>query len=312
MSQLLLRHRILVASLSFLLSTVAYGTVSRAIDRAPRDEPAFWIRKVNWGPDFDAVVAGDSRVNRGVSPAAMQTTLPGKKIANFAFSGAGLTGEYLAASARLLAPTAIPPVIVLGITPRSLTPVAAENHDYRAWAKTRAIERWGLAQLSDVLFFLTPENPVLLFGRPIAGAPRYQQNPHETGWLPVNRIPRDPDASLDEYVSLFAKTQVSDQVVRELVSAVGGWHERGISVFAFRPPTSRWMIELEDTRSGFQQNAVRDALERVGAKWLEVGGDAYHTVDGNHLTPDSAIEFSADLGAMLREALAGRGSNPQH
>lgn len=292
-----------------MLSTVAYGFVSRAIDRAPRDEPAFWIRKVNWGPAFDVVVVGDSRVNRGVSPAAMQATLPGKKVANFGFSGAGLAGEYLAALPRLLTPTATPPVIVLGITPRSLTPVAAGNHEYWAWERTRPIERWGLARLSDVLFFLTPENPVLLFGRPVAGAPRYEQEAHETGWLAANRIPPDPDASLEEYVELFAKTQVSDQLVRELVASVAQWHQRGIRVFAFRPPTTRSMIDLENARSGFGESAIRQSLENAGAQWLDVENDSYPTFDGNHLTSDGAIRFSTDLGTILRQRMFDHHAN---
>ena len=52
--------------------------------------------KAHWHPhSLDVVLAGDSRIYRGVSPKAMSETLPGLRVGNFGFSSVALAEPYL-------------------------------------------------------------------------------------------------------------------------------------------------------------------------------------------------------------------------
>lgn len=283
----------------FLIFTAGYGVLCRRIDRAPRDAPRFWVDKVSWSAQYDVVVAGDSRVNRGVWPHAMAQVLKDTRIANFGFSGVGFEARYLEAIGALLDPKSARRSIVLGVTPRSLTELAIASNGYLSWAATGRIERWTLKHSSALQVFLTPENPVLLFGRYVGNGPTYSQEEHADGWMPGGRDPEDPRASRQEYEQLFASTRLSFPAMSGLIDQVGRWVSDGVMVYMYRPPTTAATVELEDARSGFDEVAFRRRVQAAGGRWLDFPCDAYRTYDGNHLTKTAAIRFSEDLARAI-------------
>ena len=75
--------------------------------------------KIDWKPDFDIVIGGDSRVYEGIVPSVMMEKLIDFKIGNFGFAGLGYNQDYLNEMTRLLRNNGHK-IIILGISPRSL------------------------------------------------------------------------------------------------------------------------------------------------------------------------------------------------
>ena len=86
------------------------------------------VIKYGWTGCADVVVTGDSRTGSGVSPGRMKQYLQGLRIVNYAFGGNGYSSEYLAAIENVLDPHSSNKMIILGISPQSLTKsMAARN-----------------------------------------------------------------------------------------------------------------------------------------------------------------------------------------
>ena len=75
--------------------------------------------KIDWKPDFDIVIGGDSRVYEGIVPSVMMEKLIDFKICNFGFAGLGYNQDYFNEMTRLLRNNGHK-IIILGISPRSL------------------------------------------------------------------------------------------------------------------------------------------------------------------------------------------------
>ncbi len=276
---------------------LAYGAVSRKIDRAPRDDAAFWLKKLDLKPGYDVIIAGDSRMNRGVAPEILSPALGGLTVTNFAFSGGAFEPLYFDALTNLAVPRKS--TLILGVTPRSLTELASKTSGYVTWAKTTSPERANLSAMHSADLFFTPENPVLLIGRVVGHGPKYGQEMHEGGWLPGSRIPEDPKASLKEYAETFKKVKVSPKILHELAVQVKRWTLAGVNVVCIRPPTTADIVALEDNESGYSETEVKKAVVHAGGAWIDIPQDKYPTYDGNHLTKSGAIEFTKDLATAL-------------
>ena len=88
----------------------------------------YWRIKMNWHHCADIVLAGDSRIQVGVSPERMNRQLPGLRILNYGFGRVGYSQEYLRAVEALLDPASSDRTIVLGITPSALLKVSQQNN----------------------------------------------------------------------------------------------------------------------------------------------------------------------------------------
>ncbi len=287
----------LLFGIALISLTLIYGGISRKIDRAPRDDAAFWLKKLALKPDYDLIIAGDSRMNRGLAPEILSPSLGGIKVTNFAFSGGGFEPNYLKALTELALPRKS--TIVLGITPRSLTELAAKTSGFQTWYHTSSLERTNLAALHKIDLFLTPENPVMLIGRVVGHGPKYGQEMHEGGWLPGSRIPEDPRASINEYTDIFKRNKVSPEILSRFIAQIREWTKSGITVFCLRPPTTPEIVALENEKSGYDEASIRESVTSAGGIWLEIRQDKYPTFDGNHLTKQGAIDFSRDVCRLL-------------
>ena len=74
----------------------------------------------------------------------------------------------------------------------------------------------------------------------------------------------------------------------------------GIKVYAFRPPATEEMLEVENKYSGFDEATFVSFFEAAGGTWLEVEQTKYPSYDGSHLCPDGAIDFSHDLARLIK------------
>jgi len=260
----------------------------------------FWTTKVQWGRAFDVVLAGDSRVYRGLSPAEMRPSLGQRRIANFGFPGCGLTRPYLEAVEALLDPARGEPTVVLGVTPHALTAHAARDNGFLAEMRRPLPERYARMVLAPVERFFRPIDLATTLKEAAHPELRvwgnYFEELHDDGWVASRQVPEEADSALGEYRRVLEP--VSPEIVEALLETVTRWRSRAIRVFAFRPPTSPAMLDLEARRSGFEESSFVEAFERAGGVWLRLDG-SYHSYDGSHLRDDAARALSRDLAAAI-------------
>jgi len=271
-------------------------------------EERFWVMKARLPPSFDLVLAGDSRVYRGLSPAAMREVLKGRRIANFGFPGCGLTRPYLEAASALLDPGSQAPAIVVGVTPHSLTPHAARDNGFLAEKKRpwmQANMRMYLAPVERTFAPIDPNTSLKVWLHPEEfGYGRYFEDFHEDGWVASRHEPERPDQALGEYRRVLEP--VSADILDELFDHVRRWNSAGRRVFGFRPPTSDAMAGLEVSMTRFDEARFVEGFEHAGGVWLRPEA-AYHSYDGSHLREDSAIQLSRDLATAMAASPAPTG-----
>lgn len=267
----------------------------------------FWVEKTRWARCADVVIAGDSRVGVGVSCAAMTEYLPGLRIYNYGFNANGYSADYLTAVDRVLDPASARRIIVLGITPRSLGESSGAQNFFTEYRKASSADLMLSRCFGPMLRFVEPMSFSDAWRGLIGDRKHTRQirRYHRCGWIASAQLPERIDQKLDNYRAEFQENPVSDQVVAQLIEAVRRWGKAGLSVFAFRPPTTAAMVELEDMYSGFNQQQFTEAFEAAGGVWIRLDQTGYRSYDGSHLRQDAAEALSRRLGLAI-----GRSGRP--
>ena len=279
----------------FVLSASAFA-VRVSLQREGLTKDAFYELKRSWQQQYDLVLAGDSRLARGVSPERMQRTLAETRIANLGFDANSLVYEpYLNYVEETLDPSSERRVIVLGVDPYELTPRSTTNNGFIEYSQRGApgsseqtspasVVRDGLAPL-QVRKLVVPGETVELFD--------------ERGFIATDRTPIDETARLPRYRTKFDDNRVSVTYAQVLLDAVARWRRQGVQVFGFSPPISQGLAELERELSGFDQTWFIEEFERRGGVWISGLGENYQTYDGEHLVSNSAAKLSDRLATRL-------------
>ncbi len=298
------KERTLVAFCLAVIVGVAFGSW-RHDDVSGMSPGSFWVMKSNWRQCADVVLAGDSRAYRGLSPAAMGRHLPNMRILNYGFSGAGFSGAYLRGLEGVLAPDSVRKVIILGITPHSLTEGAARRNGFLNHTKKSPSEKQMLRLFDPLFHFLRPVQSkealaILTFGR---FSQHYFQEYHRDGWVAGSKDPENQTEALRAYSAVFDPGNsgtVSEDIINELIKTTAQWRGKEIEVYAFRMPTCRAMIELEAEFAKFDEDAFVAGFEDAGGIWLSFDQTGYRTYDGSHLHREAAEKFSSELGQRIR------------
>lgn len=292
-----------------LIAAALVAAVGVARPRAPTvmDERGvrpsrFWAEQARERARFDVVLAGDSRVFRGLSPAAMSEVAPRSRFHNFGFSSACACGPYLSFVVDRLDPASVRPTLVVGVTPHSLTRHAERDNGYLAEARRTPSEVAERLYLAPALGFVEPIAPADLTGALFGRAParsRYVQRYEADGWVASALVPPEPDRALGEYRRVLSASKVEPRIVEELRATVEKLRARGVRVVAFRPPASEAMRALEAELAGYDEPSVRATLKAAGAHYVDVDPDAYATYDGSHLGEEAAVRLSRELAREL-------------
>jgi hypothetical protein len=267
-------------------------------DEALAAEDRFYLAKTHGPHRCDVIVLGDSRALRGIAPSEMEEVLPGRRIFNFAYNAGSLNPEmYREAEKRLDPRSDEPAAVLLAVTPLSLLGWKATNEQY---AELRAVppdEVWLKIHRPGLVRYFQPLTPSAFIAAALgpANAPRTLQTFHDDGWIESERTPPNPEEALAVYAKRLRGRSVDAGLVDALVERTVRWSERGIRVFAFRPPTTDAVVALEDRMTGFDEEALARRVEEAGGRWLRFGNDGYGTYDGSHLDRESARRFSRDL-----------------
>ncbi|NLF32841.1 MAG: hypothetical protein GX591_18380, partial [Planctomycetes bacterium] len=266
--------------------------------------------KAGWEGCAEVVLAGDSRVGVGLSPAAMAEGLPScMRILNCGFGAVTFTEDYLNYVERVLRPKPDQGyIIVLGISPLTLTEAHAEMNSFISARQTAAGARWTDRYLGAwaerLILFCQPIRRLDEF-RFIGEAPEVDRLSREVlpdGWNAHEPRFDSYGPTLERYREMFAGHGVCEEAIGRLVSAVRRWTAAGIRVYAFRPPAPAEMIALENDLGGFDEPALVARLTGAGAVWIAVDPAAYRTHDSCHLGRDEALRLSREIAG----AIAGR------
>jgi len=262
----------------------------------------FWAAKARWQGCADMVVTGDSRVFVGVSPAEMARHLTGLRIRNYGFGANGYSTAYLRAAEEVLDPRSRRKLIVLGITPRSLTPASLKGSGFQAH-RAKAADGSGPHPRFEKLFgFVEPLSfrDALCTLVPGMNRTHYYREYFADGWVATIKDPERPEQEIKNYRRMFEDSQVSPRIIRWVIRFVRRWHGAGIRVYGFRPSTSPGMIRLESRISGFDEASFAAALEAAGGRWVRLKQTAYHSYDGSHLRREAAVRMSRDLARAIQ------------
>jgi len=256
----------------------------------------FWLNKFENKTKFDVVVYGDSRTYRGFSPNILleNTELTGY---NYGFTSAGYSNETFELI-RLRVDTFTDPVILLGITPYSLTLNASENKFYHQEIKREGFEKFKRLNIDRKLSFFD-RVVVEEYFKP--NEELVQQDYEDDGWVASSKALLDTMSGLNSYKFIFDDNQVSDSIVYLVVQHVSEWVTIGIRVYAYRPPTMNSMVSLEDNKSGFNESFFVADFEKAGGVWINIENDGYVSYDASHLQKESAIELSRSIRKYIFE-----------
>lgn len=264
---------------------------------------AFWQTKLRSRRKADVVFLGDSRVNQGISPGHFTAELPGEGWTgrNLGFNSGGLNPVMFEfAEARLDFGSPRRPIVVMGVSPGTLTRQGSKNEYFeslkkRPWLNAQAYMLF--PRLMGALSKRDLELEIEFF----AGQNEYL----DSGWQAAQRV-RDlyPDAWLNVFERLFKKDHVREEIQRVVMEQTRSWTERGVLVVAFRPPTSPRMRQLEAERSQFDEASFAAEFSAHGGLWIPLDPDDYPTYDNSHLAKPEAMKLSKYLGRAVATHLS--------
>ncbi len=286
---------------TLLMAAAILGLAGWCIDEPlpPENDQAFWYEKLSWRGNADAVILGDSRLHRGLSPKVMAAELPGTRVLNFGFSSVEYSPEYLDAAERIFDQRSRQKIALLGVTPHSLrdrrestnqffrssetfTPFTHQKARWLGWVE----RRWPALSRQVI--------EALVRGRNRAS---FKTRQHPDGWVESGDSQINPAPLLAVYRRIQQQHPVDDRIIHVLLSRVREWTSQGIHVYGFRPPTCP---EMEETESDFSEAAFVEAFENAGGVWLTPSTPGLRTFDGSHLDAESAMLLSTRVAHTIQ------------
>lgn len=250
-----------------------------------------WAAKATTHKDLDFVVIGDSRVYRGFNPEVVQQKTQLKGI-NLGFSSAGFSTPLFDLAEKHLK-SAGPRIIVIGLTPHSLTDEAAANKHLMEWVKKPFSERQTILLLEPFIIFASSE--VLSLDNT---DPNYIQNYTRSGFVASDYKTRNQAEALKSYRETFTKYGLSKNVIETLKGQIAKWKAEGIQVYFYIPPVAEELHKLEDELTGFYSSEIPASLVQAGAEQIPLSNN-WISYDGSHLIAEHANRLSTEVADFI-------------
>ena len=270
---------------------------------APTAQNRFWILKTFVDSAYDMVLMGDSRSYNGLSPEILAETEPGMRVLNFGYADGGFNPLIFRAAERKFAPDARRRILVLGVSPNSMTPK-------RGGRNLRYLEQHGKSpdyvfahlRMAPFLSWFDSFEPAEMLDRRFTATARIRREYHAHGWLSETWDPPNPRQQLPFFIARFKDNAASKELADGLISQVGRWRSEGYEVFGFRPPNTPEMVSMEDSLSGLDYADLETRFREAGGTWFRFEGLGLQSFDGSHLDRQSAVRFSR----AMRDSIAAR------
>ena len=291
------KNKIWVSLLLAIVLSIVIAFVLPTPDDDKNSDEAFWITKTHSKTKYDIVVCGDSRIYRGISPddlvSATNTTL---KAINLGYSSGGYSSSYLDFAVSKLNPLSKNKILVLGITPHSLTKEAFANKHLQSFQKLSTLSIYKGKYFSSLTKYLNPRKLVSLVDDESG---KLHTKNYASGWMASWYNNTDSLEAIASYKKTFSKYQVEQEEVDSLLSNIEKLQDKGITIIAFRPPTTTVMDSLENAISGFNEAYLSNKLDSLGILYITFNSAKYLSYDGSHLHKKSAIKLSKDIGVII-------------
>ena len=252
---------------------------------------SFWSNKTHASNSFDILACGDSRIYRGVSSDVINPNRKNLAFLNLGYSSAGLSDDYLKFVLSKFKPRSKNKILIVGITPHSLTFEAFKNEGLKSQEKINYFNQFRFKYFSFLLKYVVPFkfSEILKFKKV-----NYVQRYESDGWVASTKIEQDSTFALNSYKKTFNKYGVHHKEMVSFLESINRIANSGIHVIAFRPPSTLQMEILEDSISGFDENFIKENLDS-SVIWMDFNNADFISYDGSHLTEKSAIKFSKKI-----------------
>lgn len=308
-----IRITLFIAVLFTLLIKI-YLPTKKSNNQIVRD---FWIEKTHKKSKKNIVVGGNSRIYRGISIDALQEVLT-KDLSgvNLAYSALGYTDKYLDFLHSRIDINSDYKILILGIDPSPLTEIAAENNSFNSYLNVKELEVLRTLYINPY-FSISAYKPLEIYKKLkgdfnndgfIEVKNNYFGNYHSDGWVASYKIPSNPSEALPIYKKFTADNNVkmSEEILERLLTKLKSFHQEGISIIAFRPPSTRKMQNWENQEFGFYEDSIKLKIEQIGGYWINVDTDSYESYDGAHLHYSSAEKLSKLLGQKINDLILSK------
>ncbi len=260
---------------------------------------AFWVEKVYARADKDIIAIGDSRIYRGISSKPFLEHNPHMNVLNFGFNSAGFSKAFLNDARNKLREDG-KKIIFIGVTPHSLTDIAARNESYHEYASEEFMIYKDISAFEKALAFIFGRDSTASLINFYIVTKNYIEIPHNDGWVESASRVEDVQPALQAYKDQFSQYQISPDIVQNFIDFIKDSTEKGYRVYCVRPPTIPAMEKIENELSGFDEEKTKAAIRNAGGIWLDLPEkQKYHSYDGSHLRGDSAVEFSKDVAKVI-------------
>ena len=300
----MLDKRVIITVLLALLFSASIGIYYHTLPTR-EIEKKFFTYKIHSSNTYQLIVAGDSRVYRGVSSKILEDSLKLSSF-NLGFSSAVFEKKLYNLIEKKIDKTSNKKVIILGITPLSLMNSKNPNGHIFRINKMKKEEVIDYLYLFPLKKFFSPTNPISLYDKVILKKKplrNYNQDfKIKEGWVASDYEKRDPYFALRSYKKTFSSRMYDKVMVQHLKAHVKMWKTQGIEVYGFIPPSSINMEELERNKSRFNDTLVIKQLLNAGAKWIRLDS-IYHSYDGSHLIKKDAETLSKEIAYKIKNKL---------
>lgn len=278
--------------------------IYRPTEISPRfAKERFWAEKAFAPSVYDIVFTGDSRTYRAISPNEIKKAFSDTiKVLNFGFSAAGLNNSFINASINKFSPQSKNKILVLGVTPFSLTKEAQSNDHLVQESKRTTMDKFDRLYIGKYLSVFEPTTLSFFIKRLSGNKNGYYETFNKDGWIGSAKTPSDTMEAYYSYKKRFSESIIESTVLDSLFATTKQLQKEGIHVFAYRPPTTKVLRTLEDSIMKFDQKAFIKNFEQAGGTWIDIPDSMYfYAYDGSHLDQKSAILLSDFLGKKIKQ-----------
>ena len=259
---------------------------------------SFWSKKTHVTKKFDLIACGDSRVYRGISSDILSEIDLELSFINLGYSSVGLNDSYLDFVTSKFEPKSKNKTLIVGITPYSLTNEAKKNESLNSYLGLSSFDKYRYQYLSPFLKYFAPYKPMNFI---IGKRNNYIQEFNDDGWVASNKVLPDSTYALTSYRKTFSKYKLTKKDMTSTLNKLIKIASTGITVIAFRIPTTEKMKLLEDSISGFDEFFFKSELIKHSIIWLDFRNSQFVSYDGSHLAEGSARKLSRLIGQKIHE-----------
>lgn len=292
--------------LTIFISFIIAVLISFATDFINKDElyKALFTYKTHTNKKYDFIVCGDSRTYVGVSPKIISDSLELTGL-NLSYASAGFTKILFDKIDEKLDSKSENKIIILGITPSSFTKMAVWNGHLRGEINRKKEEVLESMYLIEIKKLFASTNPNEIWK--IITSQKRKSNTKEyhlkTGWIACKLNYFDDAHSLHFYKKRFLKTKIAPKAITMFYQKIREWKEKGIQVYAFEPPISYNLSQLENNHTTFNKIEFIENFIDAGGEWINLKIH-FHSYDGSHINKKSALKLSSEIAHQIKNNLA--------